>query len=309
MPAAYAHMTLVNELARSRPRLEGIEGLDRNVKLALGQWLSYVELGAVSPDYPYLAVHSNAAKRWADLMHLGNTGPMIAAGIEAAKDLPDATKPKVVAWLCGYAAHVGMDMTIHPVVELKVGPYEQNKTQHRVCEMHQDVYIYQRLNLGEIGLGEHLDSGVRRCRSDEGGLDEEIAQFWLGMFRRSHPGEVESNPPAFDTWHRCFGQMVDKIAEEGHSLLPWARHVAADCGMTYESFDNLDRQYIDNLQVPGGGRAGYDDIYERAITNVGNLWRLISEGVYDGGESYRNYLTVWNLDTGRDANGRLVMWG
>ena len=47
-------------------------------------------------------------------------------------------KRKRLAWLFGYAAHVTMDVTIHPIVELKVGPYAENKRAHRVCEMHQD---------------------------------------------------------------------------------------------------------------------------------------------------------------------------
>ena len=34
---------------------------------------------------------------------------------------------KGLAWLLGYCAHVATDVTIHPVVEMKVGPYDENK--------------------------------------------------------------------------------------------------------------------------------------------------------------------------------------
>ncbi len=53
---------------------------------------------------------------------------------------------------------------VHPVVKLKVGPYAENKTRHRECEIHQDAYIFpRRLNLGTIGLAEHLTSGIGQC--------------------------------------------------------------------------------------------------------------------------------------------------
>jgi hypothetical protein len=29
--------------------------------------------------------------------------------------------------------------------------------------MHQDAYIFQRWNIGEIGVAEHLDSGIWGC--------------------------------------------------------------------------------------------------------------------------------------------------
>jgi len=48
------------------------------------------------------------------------------------------------------------DVTIHPILELKVGSYAEHKMGHRTCEMHQDAYIFQRLNLGDVGLSEHL---------------------------------------------------------------------------------------------------------------------------------------------------------
>lgn len=49
---------------------------------------------------------------------------------------------------------------------------------HRVCEMHQDVYIFKKhMNL-DVGLAEFLDSGVRACGrdGDPDRLDEDIAR-------------------------------------------------------------------------------------------------------------------------------------
>ena len=75
-------------------------------------------------------------------MHYERTGDMVKAGIEFIRGLSGEEKRKALAWLFGYTAHVITDATIHPVVELKVGPYAENKTDHRICEMNQDAYIF-----------------------------------------------------------------------------------------------------------------------------------------------------------------------
>ena len=41
--------------------------------LALERWNPFCELGAVSPDFPYLAVGVKTAKKWGDLMHAGKS--------------------------------------------------------------------------------------------------------------------------------------------------------------------------------------------------------------------------------------------
>ena len=169
MPGAYAHITLVN-LAKEPARLEAGPGIPGAAALALGRWFKYCELGAVSPDYPYLVL-KGAATAWADLMHYEHTGDVVKAGVEVLRGLSGFDKEKAFAWLLGYAAHVITDTTIHPVIELKVGPYAQNKTTHRRCEMHQDAYIFGRMNLGGVGLSEHLDSGISSCGPADGSLD------------------------------------------------------------------------------------------------------------------------------------------
>ena len=153
MPGAYAHITLVNQ-AREPARLDAIDEFPDEGKRIAAQNLNFLELGAVSPDYPYLAILDGDSGAWADLMHYVNTGGMIQEGIRRARELDGLAQEKCLAWLMGYVAHVATDVTIHPVVQLKVGPYEQNKGAHRHCEMHQDVHIYQRLNLGPMDLSE-----------------------------------------------------------------------------------------------------------------------------------------------------------
>lgn len=68
MPAAYAHLTLVNVL-KERRNLEKIPGMPRPAVIAVGKYAKFCELGAVSPDYPYLALGDADAAKWADAMH------------------------------------------------------------------------------------------------------------------------------------------------------------------------------------------------------------------------------------------------
>ena len=130
--------------------------------IAVLDYFRFCELGAISPDYPYLDIAHPDACQWADRMHYQKTGDMVKTGIDLIRKLDGTAQQKAFAWLLGYTSHVVTDETIHPVVELKVGEYQKNKGRHRICEMHQDAYIFQQLNIGEIGLAEHLDSGNRQ---------------------------------------------------------------------------------------------------------------------------------------------------
>lgn len=306
MPGAYAHITLVN-LAREPARLEAGPGIPDAAAWALGRWFKYCELGAVSPDYPYLALKS-AATAWADRMHYERTGDMVKVGVEAVRGLTSYNKEKAFAWLLGYAAHVITDTTIHPVIELKVGPYAQNKTAHRRCEMHQDAYIFGRMNLGGVGLSEHLDSGIGDCGPADGALDTAVAATWRGMLDRCHPAPFAASPPDIDGWHHAFQRMVDNIAEEGNKLLPLARHVAVNCGLTYPNPGEIDKpEYIDKLVTPHGPLP-YDTIFDKALGHVIEGWHLIAAGVYEADTAYQTAFWDWNLDTGRDGNDRLALW-
>jgi hypothetical protein len=308
MPGAYAHITLVN-IAREPDRLEAGPGMPGEAIAALLDWFKYCELGAVSPDYPYLSIGGKQAV-WADRMHYERSGAMVQAGVRALQPLQGEAKRKAFAWLLGYAAHVLADATIHPVVELKVGPYAQNKRAHRECEMHQDAYIFLRLKLGEVGLSEHLDSGISSCSAAAlpNAIDPEIANLWHAMLRDCYPARHAAAAPDIDRWHRGFRAIVDDIAEEGNRLLPLARHVAVDCGLTYPGARGIDRAaYIDALAVPGG-RLSYDQVFDKTLRHVIEGWHLLANAVFGADARYQTAFGDWNLDTGRDPTGRLVLW-
>lgn len=310
MPGAFAHITLVN-LMRDTQRLESIFGTTTEAITSVMDYLKFCELGAVSPDYPYLAVGDSYAAKWADAMHYTKTGEMIKSGIKHIKLLSGEPKRKAFAWLLGYSAHVVTDVTIHPIVQLKVGDYEQHKKPHRVCEMNQDAHIFQRMKLGEVGLSEHLDTGIGACSdiSDDDLLDRDITNLWKRMLQDVHPEMFGSNPPDIDKWHGGFVFMVDDVAEEGNHLFPLARHVAAGQGLTYPALAEIDQQYIQNLSVPDGNKMHYDHIFDNAIQNVSDLWKTIGLGVFAEDKQYMAQIGTWNLDTGRNENNKLVYWG
>lgn len=306
MPAAYAHLTLV-KLLQNPMLLENIDGLPQQVIPAILRYGKYIELGSISPDYPYLVLGDERATEWADKMHYIQTGEMIHAGIGALRGRPASIQQKLLAWLLGYAAHVITDVCIHPIIELKVGPYAKNKTAHRICEMHQDVYIYRRLNLGDIGQAEYLDSGIGACGDplDRNRLDPDIKELWLHMLRVVYGNEVDANPPDIDRWHQGFRFIVDNIAEEGGRLIPIARHVAAGLGLVYTKRPYS--RYTHGLKVPGGSM-DYDEVFDRALDSVARVWAVVASGILEDDQAYLTKLGNWNLDTGKDAAGSLVYW-
>ena len=305
MPGAYAHITLVNLLSETAK----LRRLPREAARAVQMNFKFCELGAVSPDYPYLALGNHGAMQWADAMHYERTGEMIHAGIDYLRGATERARKKGTAWLLGYTAHVATDVTIHPVVELKVGPYHGNEKTHRICEMHQDSHIFQRLDLGGIGIGEHLDSGIAACseNDDRELLDSDIERMWRSMLQKVYPEQFANDPPDIHLWHRRFVFMVDRVAEEGHRLLPIARHVAVDAGLTYPSKDGVNPEFIRNLAIPGG-RDDYDAIFDKAAENVASAWDLVARGVFANDQGYLAGIGHWNLDTGQDENGTLVFW-
>lgn len=311
MPGAYAHITLVNQL-REPSQLESIPGFVDDAITPVLDYFKFCELGAVSPDYPYLGLGNRGAAQWADRMHYESTGDMIKSGVKCIVSMPNGEpKRKAFSWLLGYAAHVAADVTIHPIVELKVGQYAKNKKAHRVCEMNQDAYIFQRLNLGDIGLAEHLDSGIWGCcdTPDSGNLDPAIADIWQTMLKECHSSSFRSCPPNLDAWHQGFRAIVDKVAEEGDFLFPFARHLAVGSGMTYPASDEIDQQYIKSLNTPSPPHSmHYDEIFDRAINNVKNMWSLIASGVFQADQTYATAIGNWDLDTGRDDKKTLVFW-
>lgn len=304
MPGAYTHITLVNEAAEP-VALQAVADLPDKVMEVCGKWLKFCELGVVSPDYPYLHFISKDSKKWADLMHYKHTDRVIKSAIEQLQKLSGEPLEKGLAWLLGYTTHVVMDATMHPVINKRVGPYEQFAVEHRICEMHQDVYIFRRLNLDDK-LAEHIDTGISACTTWFGGLDKDIRKIWTKALADAYPEEMAINKPKPSKWHRWFRHTVDKLAESRGLLVAISRHVAP--GTMYPSHDKLDFSYIKDLPAPLGGTIHFDDLFEIAKRNVHRIWADVAAGALGINDNYKTAVEHWDLDSGKNAAGKLAFW-
>lgn len=303
MPGAFAHITAGNE-AGTNDSLNKLN-IPPQAKLILSRQKKFIELGCVSPDYPYLSVTDPSQANWADKMHYKKSGDILKAAVRHVRTISDSSEQeKAFAWVCGYAAHVIADITIHPVVERKVGPYQKNQNAHRKCEMNQDSYIWKRMNLGQIGLADRIKDNIGACSAEDDSLDETIHQVWLKALSEVHPDAAATNPPDINKWHKSFVTVVD-TAEESYRLFPIARHVAVNCGLTYPLANEVDDQFISNLDTPLGEQH-YDDIFDRAVKNICHYWTVIANAIFTDGSL--DPILNWNLDNGKCQNGYITAW-
>ncbi|UIP29762.1 zinc dependent phospholipase C family protein [Photobacterium sp. TLY01] len=305
MPGAFAHISAVNK-ASANTALAKLN-VPQHVKKTLSQYQAFLEFGCVSPDYPYLAIGNHAQNKWADEMHYNEVGKLIATLIDLIKQLDDHNQKKAFAWLCGFVAHVAADITIHPVVELKVGPYTENAKDHRICEMHQDTYIWHKvMNLGNIGLADRVKENIGSCvdEHNDDSIDLIIYDVWQTALVAVYPHYAEECPPDINRWHHGF-QTVVNHAEESHKLFAWARHVASAQGLTYPLPEEVNSEFVEGLQTPHGIQH-YDEIFDRAVSTIQIFWEKTAEAVFENGAT--DFFKNWNLDTGFCEDGVLTAW-
>ncbi len=300
MPGAYAHITLLH---LSLERAQEDEVLPKNFVHALTRWSAHAEFGALSPDFPYLAGHTD----WADLMHHSGNNTLLHCGLNALQGLCDEPWERACAWLMGYASHMVADMTIHPVINRLVGPYEDNKTAHRTCEMHMDVHAFGRLNLGDAGLTRHLERHLSSVESDQEhhAIDPAVGDLWAHMLSQTHPDTARQDPPSPHAWYRSFVGVMNTIRRVNRKL-PFARHLGAGFHLDYPEPDALNPRYLDHLPTPHGPMS-YDLLLSLAVANIHSFWRELAASADDPSHLK---LESWNLDTGHTAEqpDRLVFW-
>jgi hypothetical protein len=272
----------------------------------------YCALGAVSPDYPNLVTGDTHTSCWADAMHFSRVRETINSGINFVRKCQGDRRSKQMAWLLGYCAHVGADMTIHPVVQEKVGAYAENQRQHRVCEMNQDSYIYGRMNLGEIGASDIFARTVVQCGSpvNTAQLDSDIESMWDAVLKDIHPELYDAHPPEISAWHAAFVIRVAECSAAVTRLFPLAGIISEKMGLSYPCYAAIDRQFIDEQRVPSEKpqSLGYDEIFDHAVDNVAALWNHVEQAIASDNTPGLLASGEWNLDNGRDGQGKLVFW-
>lgn len=300
MPGAYAHITLLH---LSIQRAQEGEALPARVVGALKRWGAHAEFGALSPDFPYLAGHTT----WADLMHHSGNNTLLHCGLSALQGMDPEPWERTCAWLMGYASHMVADMTIHPVINRLVGPYEDNKTAHRTCEMHMDVHAFARLGLGDVGLTRHLEDHLSSVETDHQRhlIDPAVGAVWASMLSQTHPDTARHDPPAPHAWYRSFVGVMNTIRGLNRKL-PFARHLGAGFHLDYPEPAALDPRYLYHLPTPHGAMP-YDLLLSLAMANIVSFWRDLAEGI---DQPHRLAMQAWNLDTGQSAEqpDRLVFW-
>ncbi len=303
MSGGYTHITIA-QFAMEEAMHHHAGLLHDDARLALGYFKKFCIVGSLAPDYPYLDIVSSESVDWADNVHKGHSMDVLRAAVTHIRAMADNNaRRKCIAWLFGFASHMATDGTVHPVVNLKVGPYEQNKTEHRRCEMSQDVYCHSRLNLGAIDFNRQVSANVAGTSDpvDTKRFDPEVALSWQHALLAAFP---DKPTPDIHAWHRNMRRMM-KVAESGDHLFAFARHVAANQGLVYPATPEL--QYIEGLTVPGGGQMHYDKLFNKAKDNVLELWSWIALALQNQ-DSQLISMKNWSLDTGIDEAGRMIYW-
>ncbi len=307
MSGGYTHITLVQEAIEEALNRRG-DLLHWDAKRALEKWKSFCIVGSVAPDYPYLDLLDGNSSIWADAMHKSRAVTLLRNGVVRVRDIADTNvRQKCIAWLFGFAAHVATDGTIHPVVNLKVGPYEDNKTKHRRCEMSQDVYAHKRLNLGALEFNKQISVNVDDTSdiTNQDRMDMDVAQLWQDMLSDvyyEHDPKLE--PPKVHDWHCAMRRMME-LAQSGNKLFPFARHVAANLALVYPVVPEV--EYIRHLDVPGGETMNFEALFQKALNNIVELWGLLALSLQRH-ESPLDTLSSWSLDTGINENNLMTYW-
>jgi len=317
MPGAFAHMIAAD---RAKKIIE--DGGLIFPTILLSRYPEWMQGGAVGPDYPYLhhAITSHdASDSWADLLHYERTGDVVREGVKIlrARYGSDADQPnfmRAFSWLLGYASHVIMDASIHPVVRAVVGEYETHKTDHRVCEMYMDAFIYKETYDVELTNAEWAD--YLRSLNEGDGMDPSVVSLWLEMLGKTYPDEFSANPPKINEWHKAYVNKLDGADVN----IGFFRHAAGQAGILYVfvkdiSSSDMD-QYIAEVTLPANNKFNqvtmhYRDVFEFGVTNVAHHWRLINDAISGSGDPGLPELQNWNLDKGTlitQEDGDATLW-
>jgi hypothetical protein len=319
MAGGYTHLTLVRSAISD---LFGDKQLDR----VFGPFGHFAYLGAVSPDYPYLT-NLKSDIEWADRMHKGGTDAMIKAAMprlfkELRRDENGTWRSKF-AWLLGFVSHVVADVTIHPVVNLMVGKYEDHKTEHRFCEMNEDVWIYDQ----QVGLDLHasneMKSHLRRCGT-KFDLNDVVEELWRTCFLEAYG--VQPGDMTIDKWNFAFIEAMD-IAEARNRIPFFGRKLVGDAYL-YPRLTEVNNDFIKGLKVPDNKDIDseidqqpvgdiklldFDKIFEKALNHIKEAWGVLRDDLFTEsdavGTKHAEVFGNWSLDTGIDHKDmKLRLW-
>lgn len=318
MPAAFAHMIAANQ-AKFR-----LEKNNKLIKKALNMSPQWLQAGTVGPDYPYLhhaLTSHDASDSWADLLHYKKTGDVVRAGVEIMRERYAIEKSKkdflrALAWLFGYASHVIMDASVHPVVRAIVGEYDANKTEHRVCEMYMDSYIFKEIKQIELTNSEWADYLRHISDPRTKGMDSSVSSLWHEMLKTTYPQEYAANRPDIDGWQKEYVKKLDMA----DTKLILFRHAAAEGGLLYIESTEIPpdamKKYIETAKTPVPNKFGtltihFKQVFDFGVKNVMSFWTEMADIIEGTGDPLFAQLPNWNLDKGTidpTGEGYATLW-
>jgi hypothetical protein len=308
MPGAFTHFILCDQAKSKRSKL-GLE-----LWQLLNRHYRFLFLGAASPDLPYLSLKSGRIN-WADVMHYEKTNSVVESGYAQLKNSLASNTPSEwvkFVWLMGYVSHLIADATIHPVIEAIVGPYEENKDEHRLCEMTGDSIIYNIYKKTDIRYSEFSEM-VKFC--DESRYFDGLMDFWKKLILSNYQEKYEEPHPVL--WFVTFGEAID-TAEGGSQFVALFRHIGLGVNLIYKTSEEIKKdypqdylKYFKKVKLPGGSTGSFKKVaFEKAMNNVITAWKKL----YDGLKSeivVTRIVKNWNLDTGVDmgsSEGEVTYW-
>jgi hypothetical protein len=299
MAGAFTHLIICDEAKRKR------ESLDSSLYQLLNKHSQFLFLGACSPDLPYLSFKTGEVN-WADVMHYESTNSIAKSGHGALKKLWPfkniADEIKLI-WLMGFVSHLVADASIHPIVQAIVGPYEENKEEHRLCEMTQDCLVFNKHKNNDIYYAE-FSSALKFCgKSDH---FHELMVFWQSQIANDYHDKNEKAHPG--VWFETYTEAID-AAEGGSSVVAIFRHLGIAQGYLYKTKAEITskyfeyyRKYYSEVKLPNETIGSFEkDGFNRTVDNVISAWKQLYSGL-NADILVADVLKNWNLDTGVDMD-------
>lgn len=308
MAGAFTHFILCDVAKRNR------RALGAKLHRLLNKYSEFLFVGAASPDLPYLSIRGDV--NWADVMHYENTNGTVIRGHTALKQRwasRTEAEEATLAWFLGYVSHLVADATIHPIVQAIVGPYEDHKEEHRICEMTQDSLIYNEKKNTDIAYAE-FSSILKFCRESQ--LFEGTLDFWKDQASNVYPGKADEPHPTL--WYTTYSEAID-AAEGGSTFVALFRHIGSSyADYVYkpkaeiiQDYPERYRKYFAEVMLPDGRTGAFStDGFDRAAGNIVAVWTALFAGLTSE-VAVASLIRNWNLDTGVDmdsANSETTYW-
>ena len=305
MAGAFTHLIIVDTLCREK--LDSIPNLKGSVRTALSNCTQYCKLGAVSLDCPYF-VYNTGATGYGNVMHYLRTADFIRYGVEniLTMNFTQTDTRACIAWIFGYAAHIVTDLTLHPLIGKKFGDYStssSNQKAHRICELHQDAYLYYKktgLNIRDVNFLDFstlLDCSVNQNMNH---LNPKIVDLWSQILRKYDPLEVRKYLRLYlksiqpSNWYASYLNIFQRFVTHGGEYF---QHK----GMAFPKTKDIDQKYMTNFPKSDGTMICIDDLIAIAMENVLKTWTQLVQ-VLDKEDIGLFKLANANLDTGLTDN-------